>query len=120
MEKMLRSEASGDGRDVSASAMLLVFVLVAAATSVHWGAFKWRALFLLMCAVGMCVWVHLVFLGTIAHMNAGQNEVFERYVVPGVSHPWKQVNVYGRSIHFLSAVGMVLSLTYVVGRWDWF
>jgi len=136
MEKMLRSEASGDGRDVSASAMLLVFVLVAAATSVHWGAFKWRALFLLMCAVGMCVWVHLrpravsvsvegilialvvVFLGTIAHMNAGQNEVFERYVVPGVSHPWKQVNVYGRSIRFLSAVGMVLSLTYVAGRWE--
>lgn len=126
-----------DGRkpDISVSAILIVFLLVVAGTTVHWGTFKWRALLLMLCAVGVCVWAHwrprslrvpvegllialvVAFLATIIHTNIGQNEIFEQYFVPGVNRPWKQVNIFGRCARFLSALAMLAALTYALRGW---
>lgn len=126
------------GADISASGVVIVFLLVTAGAMTHYGAFKWHGLLLMVAGVGLCFRLHLrsgfrpvpvdalllgvvlAFLAAIAYMPAGQNEVYEKYFIHWGKQtlPMKQVNVFGRAIHLLAAMGFVAALSYPVRKWD--
>jgi len=120
------------------SAVLVVFLLVVTGSTVHWGAFKWHALLLMMAAAGWAVFVHLrprfrvcpadalllgaliAFLAMICCMPAGQAETKVPYLLEwgGWRLPKERVNGFGMAIHFLASASLILALTYLVRAWD--
>jgi len=115
--------------------MLLVFVLVGVGSTVHYGAFKWHALILMLVALGVCFRLHLrqrltsasaeavllgllpVFLAFIACMAVGHNQTLVYYRLPGVVRPYQRYDGYGMAIRILATVGFVLALTYIGLQW---
>lgn len=125
-----------DRQDPSSAGLLLVFVLITAGVMTHYGAFKWYGLLMMVCALGLAVWLHLrpglravsadglllgivlAFLAAITYTRSGQNEIYEIYRLPGVARPFKHVNAYGMAIRFLATGAFIMALTYLAAAWD--
>jgi len=59
--------------------ILLVLLLVVAGTTVRWGAFSWEGLALMLCATGLCFWLHMRPASAIQTLDAqGRKEREER------------------------------------------
>ena len=127
-------ENSHDRCDLTASGILLVYVLVLAGAVTRAGTFSWQGLLLMLCALGLAVALHLrpgwlrfsstglllalvpASLAVMSVLSAGRFETQIRYQVPGVPFEWTRVNDYGMAIQILAAVGVVIALTYVWPR----
>jgi len=129
------SDRVEDSRGPAPSSIVVVFLLVLSGSMAHWGAFKWHALLLMLAAAGWAIFVHLrpgfrvgsdealllgallAFLAVICCMPAGQAERMVPYFLEWGKWrlPMERVNGYGMAIHFLSAAGLLLALTYLVG-----